>query len=90
MSPSWVGNELLRPNIERKGSSGAMNTGTPPPNMGLHEIGFCGSVTAVVNPKSARHARGGMLFVMRISSYSGVRKLQTSGDTQPPTPLTHP
>ena len=63
---------------------------TPPPNTGLHETGFCGSETTVVNPKSARHARGGVSFVMRMSSYHGVRKLRTPGGVPTPTPLMHP
>ena len=90
MSPSWVGVESLRPNLGGMISSGAVNATTPPSNVGLHETGFWGSSTAVVNPKSARHARGGISFVMRMSSYHGVRKLGKSGDIQIPTPLTHP
>ena len=56
MSASWVGNLLSRPNLEGASCSGAMNVAVPPPNAILHDIGFCGSSTIVVNPKSARHA----------------------------------
>ena len=56
MSASWVGILLSRPNLEGASCSGAMNVVVPPPNAILHDSGFCGSSTIVVNPKSARQA----------------------------------
>ena len=77
MSPSWVGVELLRPNLEGASISGAMNVIVPPSNVALDDIGFWGSSTMVVNPKSARHALGGVWFVMRMFAYQRIRKRQT-------------
>jgi len=64
ISPSLVGIEFLS-------NSGAMNVNVPPSSVKLDDIGFCGSSTMVVNPKSARHALGGSSFVMRMLAYEG-------------------
>ena len=66
MSPSLVGTALLRPYWEGVSNSGAMNANVPPSSVKLDDIGLCGSSTMVVNPKSARHALGGVSFVMRM------------------------
>jgi len=66
----------LRPYREGASSSGAMNVIDPPSNSGIDDIGFCGSGTMVVNPKSARHAAGGVSFVMSMFVYCNVRRRQ--------------
>jgi len=77
MSPSWVGTTFSRPNLEGASSSGAMNDIVPPCDVGLDDIGLSGSNTMVVSPRSARHALGGVSFVMRMFAYRKIRKRQT-------------
>jgi hypothetical protein len=76
MSPSWVGTAFLKPYLEGASSSGAMNVIVPPSNVRLDDMGFCGSSTMVVNPKSARHALGGVSLVMSMFAYRRIRKRQ--------------
>ena len=69
MSVSWVGTALSRPYLEGASNSGAMNVIVPPFSAKLDDIALRGSKTMVVNPKSARHALGGVSFVMRMFAY---------------------
>lgn len=43
-----------------------MNQVVPPSRSALHDIGFWWSKAIVIKPKSARHAWGGISFVMKI------------------------
>ena len=68
-----------------------MNEMVPPSSVKLGDIGLRGSRTIVINPKSARHALGGMSFVMRMFAYWRIRKKSyTSGSGQERTPLISP
>jgi len=60
LSASGVGIGSVIPNFEGSKSSGCMNIIVPPSNCALHDIGWPGSSTIIVNPKSARQARGGL------------------------------
>ena len=73
MSASLVGVEYLRPYLEGNNNSGAMKVSVPPCNALLDAIESCGSNAMVVNQKSARHAVGGVSFVMRIFACHGMR-----------------
>ena len=77
MSASWVGTAFLRPNLAGASNSGAMNVIVPPSSVRLDDIGFWGSSTVVVNPKSARHTLGGVPSVTRMFAYWGMRKQRT-------------
>lgn len=51
-----------------------MNVIVPPSNSRICDVRFCGSGTIVVNPKSARHATGGVSLVIRMFAYGDVKK----------------
>ena len=66
MSDFCVGTESIKPNLLGTKSSGAINVVLPPSNRTLHDNGWLGSRTIVINPKSARQARGGVSLDMRM------------------------
>ena len=68
-----MGTAFLRPNLEGSSNSGAENAIVPPSNSRLDDMGSCKSSAIVVNPKSARHALGGVSFVTRMFAYWGIR-----------------
>jgi hypothetical protein len=61
-----VGVELPNPNFVGARSSGAMNEDMPPSTIAWADIEWSGPRTIVVNPKSARHARGGTSLFTRM------------------------
>ena len=65
MSASCVGTESFIPYLEGTKSSGDMNVIVRLSNCVLHDIGWIGSRTIVIRPKSARQARGGVVLVIR-------------------------
>jgi len=73
MSPSWVGTAFLRPYLEGASNSGAMNAIVLPSGVKLGAIGVRGSSTLAANPKSARHALGGVSFVMKMFDCRSIR-----------------
>jgi hypothetical protein len=50
-----------------------MNVIVPPSDVRSGGIEFCGSSTMVISPKSARHALGGVSFVIRMFAYWRIR-----------------
>ena len=66
-SASLEGVRSLNPNSPGTRSSGAMKEGVPSPALGIDDsIPKLGSCTIVIDPKSARHAVTGSVFVIRI------------------------
>ena len=67
MSASFAGVRLPSPNIDGTRVSGAMKGVVPPPTSDFDDsILRLGSSTMDMNPKSARHADTGLLFVIRM------------------------
>ena len=67
MSASFVGLHFSSPNLDGTRSSGAMKGVVPPPAWDFDDsISRLGSCTMVINPKSARHAETGLVFVIRM------------------------
>ena len=66
MSASCVGTESFIPYLEGTKSSGDMNVIVRLSNCVLDDIGWIGSRTIVIRPKSVRQARGGVVFVIRM------------------------
>ena len=67
MSASFEGKHLSNPNLDGTRSSGAMKGVVPPPTVELDEsIPRLGSYTIDMNPKSARHAVTGLVFLIKI------------------------
>lgn len=69
MSASFVCVHLSSPNRDGTRSSGAMKGVVPPPARDFDEsISRLGSYTMVMNPKSARHAETGLVFMIKTSA----------------------
>ena len=69
MSASFVGVHFSSPNHDGIRSSGAMKGVDPPPIVDFDgSIPRLGSHTMVMNPKSARHAETGLVFMIKMSA----------------------
>ena len=69
MSASFVGVHLSSPDCDGRRSSGAMKGVVPSPAWDFEDsISRLGSHTMVMNPKSARHAETGLVFVIKMSA----------------------
>ena len=67
MSASFEGVHMSSPNFGGTRSSGAMKGVVPPPSWDFDDsISRLGSYTIDMNPKSARHAVTGLVFLIRI------------------------
>jgi len=74
MSASCVGMEFSNPNFAGTKTSGAMNENVPPSATARADSGWSGSRTIIVDPKSARQARGGTSSFMRMfACYTSVQ-----------------
>ena len=69
MSASFVGVYSSSPNRDGRRSSGAMKGVVALPSIDSGgSISRLGSHTMVINPKSARHAETGLVFVIKMSA----------------------
>ena len=67
VSASFVGVDFSSPNLDGTRSSGAMKGAVPPLACDFDDsISRLGSCTMVINPKSARHAETGFVFVIKM------------------------
>ena len=67
MSASFEGAHFSSPNLDGTRSSGAMKGVVPPPAVDFDDSNpRPGSYTIDMNPKSARHAVTGLVFLIRI------------------------
>ena len=70
-SAPFVGAHLSNPNLDGTRSSGAMKVVVPPATADLGDtISRSGLCTMVMNPKSARHAKTGVVFVIRMLAWT--------------------
>ena len=70
-SATFVGAHLSNPNLDGTRSSGAMKGVVPPATADFDDsISRPGSCTIVMNPKSARHAETGVVFVIRMLAWT--------------------
>ena len=70
-SVPFVGAHLSNPNLDGTRSSGAMKGVVPPATADIGDtISRLGSYTMVMNPKSARHAETGLVFIIRMLAWT--------------------
>ena len=89
MSASGVGAKSLVPNFEGTKSSGDMNVTVSPANFALHAIGWTGSKTMVIKPKSTRQARGAASLETRMFACEMSKRDRLRNEVIP-TPLRFP